>query len=167
MPTPEEQRILRYGKAILKLKHFRRNLKYAIWDYQVGYTVQYYKSITFISMINTILKLFQDGKSIAESCQKNKITEQGLRYTLDLITSRTGETLDQFRDNKSSNCDELPGPRTDEYTANLRQAVFAFKQKRFGSLFEYASQNQVREANKSNCLISYVMFSICCPGELV
>jgi hypothetical protein len=34
--SPEEQRILRYGKAILKLKHFRRNLKYAIWDFQVS-----------------------------------------------------------------------------------------------------------------------------------
>ena len=92
-----------------------------------------------------LFHLFQDGKSISEACAANKITEQGLRYTLDLIIKRTGETLEQFRDNKSSSCDKLPGPRTDEYTANLRQAVFAFKQKRFGSLFEYASQNQVRD----------------------
>ena len=67
-----------------------------------------------------------------------------MRYTLDLLTKATGETIEQFRSNKSQPCDELPGPRTERYTEDLRKAVFAFKQKRFGSLFEYASQNQVR-----------------------
>ncbi len=83
-------------------------------------------------------------KSILTYNSRNKITEQGLRYTLNLIVKSTGESLEQFRVNKSNDCDTLPGPRTPEYVENLRQAVFAFKQKRFGSLFEYASQNQVR-----------------------
>ena len=116
--TPEEQRILRYGKAILKLKHFRRNLKYSIWD-------------------------FQDGKSLQESGIRNKIAVDAISYSIEMILKKTGQTVEQFKENKTQSCDEHPGPRSDDYMQRLRSAVLAFKQTKFGTLFHYASAGQV------------------------
>ena len=77
------------------------------------------------------------------------------RYTLDLIVKKTGQTLSEFRANKSAVCDELPDTKSEVYTESLRQAAYEFKQKQCGSLFQYASKNQVIDGTIATTI--YVM----------
>ena len=86
---------------------------------------------------------FQDGKSMEEAAAQHKITIDVLKYSVDLILQKTGETLDQFRQNKALNLEEHPGPKSEDYISRLQRAVNYFKQKSGHSLYEFASANQI------------------------
>ena len=96
----------------------RRALKYAMWD-------------------------FQDGKSMDEAAAQHKITTEVLKYSVDLILEKTGETLDQFRQNKALNLEEHPGPKSEDYISRLQRAVTYFKARSGHSLYVFASANMI------------------------
>ncbi len=117
----EEERILRYGKAVLKLKSYRSNLKYALWEYQ-------------------------DGKTLEEASSQYNIPLEALRYSISHILEESGETVEQFKENRSDEWwdrKRRAASANPSYTERLREAVFAFKQKKMGSLYGYASHSRV------------------------
>ena len=108
---------------MLKLKSYRSNLKYAVWE-------------------------FQDGKSLEEASSQFNIPLDALRYSISQFLEESGETLEQFKENRSDQWWNRKRPAVASgnnpgYTERLREAVFAFKQKKMGSLFGYASHSKV------------------------
>lgn len=108
-----EQRMLRYGRAILKLKHYKRALKYAIWD-------------------------FQDGVTVEDAAKKQGITKEAIQYSINLIVSKTGETIEEFKNNRSSNCEVYPGQISEAYKGRVKDGTQRVKQKKCQNLFACA-----------------------------
>ena len=61
-----------------------------------------------------------------------------VQYSINLIVKRTGETLEEFRENKSSDCDVYPGVMSEEYKVRVKEGAVSVKAKKCQNLFQCA-----------------------------
>ena len=111
------QKSVKNVKTIMKLKHWKKAIKYAIWD-------------------------FQDGRTIEVAADKFKVPPDHVRYSIDMIRDRTGETIVEFQKNRSLDLDS-PSFQSPEYQDRLRQAVNELKQQKESSLIAKSRLHQV------------------------
>jgi hypothetical protein len=100
--------------ALLKLRQYKKNLKYAIWDYQ-------------------------DGKAtMAEAARRYRMPTNVVEYSIEFILKETGQSPDEFRENKDSDVETSSRSGTSDYEDSLRRGIQLVKDRRASSLYDAA-----------------------------
>ena len=97
-------------QALLKLRQYKKNLKYAIWDYQGG-MLDGFSIVVGLRTQNSYSRKhakddyhfplsFQDGKPISEAARRYRLPTSVVQYSVDLILRETGQSLDDLLENK-------------------------------------------------------------------
>ncbi len=104
--------------AALKIRQYKKNLKYAIWDYQ-------------------------DGKEVSEAAKNYRLAADVVEYSISFALRETGQTVAAFRENKDQEVDTSSKSRPADYEERLRRGVAQLKSGKASRLLPAASQLKV------------------------